>query len=73
MKKVLDGSHERAVVDALIYGRGEPEFIEQCLGEFKKRSMMMARKRDQEVSNRNLKAIANFKLGINKTLIFEES
>ena len=70
MKKVLDGSHQHAVVEALLYDKGEPEFIQQCKDDFNKRAKLMVSTSevDQEASRINLQSLADFKAGKTKTL-----
>lgn len=66
-------SHRLAVRDALLYGKGDPEFVEQCKREVMQRAELAIKtsKRDPETSKRNLQALADSKAGKTNDLIFE--
>ena len=73
MRRILQGSHQRAEAAALLYDEGTPEFIAQCKDDFNKRAelMLSTSKRDPEVSRRNLAALEDFKAGKTTELQFE--
>lgn len=66
-------SHRLAVRDALLYDKGDPEFIEQCKQDARARWALHIKTslRDPEVSKRNLQALADSKAGKTNILIFE--
>ena len=52
---------------ALILDQGSPEFIKQCKSEFEAGVRLGSRRRDPEVSRRNLEALRNGSLNFEVT------